>query len=652
MPPSTNAQDDKPVLADEFNRKVRPCIDAIDDLRQYGLEKDVALPAVVVIGDQSVGKSSVLEAMSGVQLPRGTGIVTRCPLELRMKQCDPGNFHAKISYDIQGGHQPLEKTITDPSNIDFEIRQAQRALVGDSGGVSDRLIRLEVQADYVPDLTLIDLPGIVRYSEGSDTIVEETKNLIKTYVSRPETIILVVIPCNVDIDTVEACNLAKQVDPNGDRTIGVLTRPDLIDHGVGPIKEVLDILENKKMKLKKGFYVVKCRSQKRIEEGQSLEQALAEEVQFFRSDERFRVINPSQCGVKQLSSKLTNELFLHIKNCVPMLLEDINAKLLATNHEIEFLGGLGLPEGANLRVRYLIQLLDEYCDKVHRVSIGDYRHHNKKIRLFSKVRELTDKFATDIEERTPTDQDASFLDNIKTEIQAQRGNELPTFTNTYPVCERLILEYISLYKRPAMECLLSVNGEVEIILRELAQDIFRDFPFLESKVKEVTDRLRNKAYKDCERNVYRQFDMENIVWTQDRIFKEEMFDGGKKDASSKVPPTSSRATEGKGSKSEKDRMKSIDDTELSSEAQKVVLGVQAYMQIASRRIMDMIPLNIMLHFLHGLSNETKKEVLALSTCPDDLDHLLEEDQNVKEKRETLKRKIERLEFAAAALAKI
>ncbi|CAH1802127.1 unnamed protein product [Owenia fusiformis] len=602
MTSSTNTQDDKAVLADEFNRKVRPCIDAIDDLRQYGLEKDVALPAVVVIGDQSVGKSSVLEAMSGVQLPRGT---------------------------------------------------AQRVLAGDSRGVSNRLIRLQVEAHNVPDLTLIDLPGIVRFSEGNDTVVQETRKLITSYISRPETIILVLIPCNVDIDTVEACNLAKQVDPNGDRTIGVLTRPDLIDHGVGPIKEVLDILENKKMKLKKGFYVVKCRSQKRIEEGQSLEQALAEEVQFFRTNERFRVINPMQCGIKQLSSKLTHELYLIIKNCIPMLLEEINAKLMTANHEIKFLGGIGLPIDAKERVRYLIQLLDEYCDKLQRVSIGDYRHHKKKIRLFSKVRELTDKFATDIEERTPTDQDASFLDNIKTEIKAQRGNELPTFANTYPVCERLINDYISVYKRPAMECLLSVNGEVEIILRGMAQDIFRNFPVLESKVKEVTERLGNKAYKDCERNVYRQFDMEKIVWTQDRIFKEEMFNGGKRDTWCSEPPTNSKKVEGKINKIEKvDRMRSIDDAELNSEAQKVALGVQTYIHIASRRIMDMVPLNIMLHFLHTLSNEIKKEVLALATCPDDLDNLLEEDQNVKEKRDTLKRKIERLEFAAAALAKI
>ena len=73
-------------LQEAFEENVRPFIDIIDELRSLGLDKDVALPAVVVVGDQSAGKSSVLEAISGVELPRGTNIVTRCPLELRLKK--------------------------------------------------------------------------------------------------------------------------------------------------------------------------------------------------------------------------------------------------------------------------------------------------------------------------------------------------------------------------------------------------------------------------------------------------------------------------------------------------------------------------------------------------------------------------------------
>ncbi|TNN31139.1 Interferon-induced GTP-binding protein Mx [Liparis tanakae] len=104
-------------LNQQYEEKVRPCIDLIDSLRSLGVEKDLALPAIAVIGDQSSGKSSVLEALSGVALPRGSGIVTRCPLELKMKRRREGeDWYGKITY------QDHEIEIEDPADVDGMIR--------------------------------------------------------------------------------------------------------------------------------------------------------------------------------------------------------------------------------------------------------------------------------------------------------------------------------------------------------------------------------------------------------------------------------------------------------------------------------------------------------------------------------------------------
>ncbi|CDQ61182.1 unnamed protein product [Oncorhynchus mykiss] len=204
-------------LNQHYEEKVRPCIDLIDSLRSLGVEKDLALPAIAVIGDQSSGKSSVLEALSGVALPRGSGIVTRCPLELKMKRKKEGEeWHGKISY------QDHEEEIEDPSDVEKKIREAQDEMAGVGVGISDDLISLEIGSPDVPDLTLIDLPGIARVAvKGQpENIGEQIKRLIQKFIMKQETISLVVVPCNVDIATTEALKMAQEVDPEGERTLG------------------------------------------------------------------------------------------------------------------------------------------------------------------------------------------------------------------------------------------------------------------------------------------------------------------------------------------------------------------------------------------------------------------------------------------------
>ncbi|PNJ42390.1 MX1 isoform 10, partial [Pongo abelii] len=149
-------------LCSQYEEKVRPCIDLIDSLRALGVEQDLALPAIAVIGDQSSGKSSVLEALSGVALPRGSGIVTRCPLVLKLKKLvNEDKWRGKVSY------QDYEIEISDASEVEKEINKAQNTIAGEGMGISHELITLEISSRDVPDLTLIDLPGITRVAVGN-----------------------------------------------------------------------------------------------------------------------------------------------------------------------------------------------------------------------------------------------------------------------------------------------------------------------------------------------------------------------------------------------------------------------------------------------------------------------------------------------------
>ena len=120
-----------------------------------------------------------------------------------------------ISYTVKNGEETeiVTENIENPSLVGIAVEKATERLTENSKGISDGLIHLEVQSKTVPDLTLIDLPGIARVAvEGqSGDVPQMTKELIKKYVRKEETIILAVIPCNVDIATTEALQLAQQV---------------------------------------------------------------------------------------------------------------------------------------------------------------------------------------------------------------------------------------------------------------------------------------------------------------------------------------------------------------------------------------------------------------------------------------------------------
>ncbi|KAK3510400.1 hypothetical protein QTP70_005893 [Hemibagrus guttatus] len=236
------------VFLKQWESQVRPYIEMIDYLRRIGIEKDLALPSIAVVGDQSSGKSSVLEALSGVALPRGSGIVTRCPLELKLRKLHAGStWTAVISY------RDVQETFMDPSQVEGYVRRAQNALAGDGVGICDELISLEITSPDVCDLTLIDLPGITRVPvKGQpEDIGDQIRRLILKFIEKRETINLVVVPCNVDIATTEALRMAQGVDPNGTRTLAILTKPDLVDKGAEA--DILQVMQGKVVPLKKGY---------------------------------------------------------------------------------------------------------------------------------------------------------------------------------------------------------------------------------------------------------------------------------------------------------------------------------------------------------------------------------------------------------------
>uniref|UniRef100_A0A673GUB0 Interferon-induced GTP-binding protein Mx2-like n=1 Tax=Sinocyclocheilus rhinocerous TaxID=307959 RepID=A0A673GUB0_9TELE len=464
-----------------FLESIRPYIDLIDTLRSVGIQKDLALPTIVVIGDQSSGKSSVLEALSGIALPRGSGIVTRCPLELRLR-------NEKI---IEFG---------DPSLVEKHVEEAQNELAGKGVKICDDLITLEVRSADVCDLTLIDLPGIARVPvQGQpQDIGNQIKRLIMKFIEKQETINMVVVPCNTDIATTEALRMAQEVDPEGIRTLAILTKPDLIDRGTE--KNILAVVQNKVIPLRKGYVMVKCRGQQQIDEKIPLVEATQIERDFFQNHDFFRpLLDENKATVKCLAIKLTQDLVSHIKKSLPKLDEQIKKQLWDVRNELKECEA-GPPQDLKGAKQFLIKILTKFNDKIKSLSFGELII---KDNLFVQLRTEYKKWNDGLNDTKTSCQyifKFNTFDSLKELSQNYRGRELLGFSN-YRVFEMILQDRVAKLKEPAIKSLNSIKGTVTHLYVQL-----------EPKIKGLLQQAKT------EQRIMDQFEMESMIYTQDPIY--------------------------------------------------------------------------------------------------------------------------------------
>lgn len=410
----------------------------------------LSLPQLVVVGSQSAGKSSVLEAFVGKDfLPRGSGIVTRRPLILQLvhegsssdgsESLDAGDdtlanndstlhspvlskqsslnsqhhsHHVSISSSSQqpplspppvpqrskgkaaystapsahstlnqaqlqaqlnnltlqtnsDSSQPLEwgefshrpnQRYTDFHAIREEIVADTERIAGSNKGISHEPIILTIHSPKVLNLTLVDLPGLTKVAIGDQPqdIELQIQQLILQYVTDPNSIIVAVTPANIDIVNSEALKLAKDVDPTGVRTIGVITKLDLMDRGT----DAMDVLAGNVVNLQHGFVGVVNRSQHDINTNKSILDARQYEQQFFSQHPIYRTI-AHRCGSQYLCKKLSLLLMSHIHQTLPDLKTRLVATYTETQHELDSYGN-ATDLDSEQSSRVLLQILSNF----------------------------------------------------------------------------------------------------------------------------------------------------------------------------------------------------------------------------------------------------------------------------------------------------
>lgn len=307
-----------------------------DTLTSVNLHMVLDLPQIAVVGSQSVGKTSVLESIVGKDfLPRGTGIVTRRPLVLQLRNTkDRTGTGGRECGEFN--HIPAQ-SFEDFSQVRREIERETDRVCGTNKGVVNQPIVLKVSSPHVIDLTLVDLPGLTKVPVGDQPtdIGRRIRELVLQYITRENCLILAVTAANSDLANSDSLALAREVDPEGRRTIGVLTKLDLMDSGT----DAVDVLSGRVYPLKQGHVGVVCRSQKDVQADRTIRDALAQEEAFFRGHPAYRGF-AHRCGVPYLAKSLNQILMFHIREVLP----ELKNRIVRMIHERETeLAGYGDP---------------------------------------------------------------------------------------------------------------------------------------------------------------------------------------------------------------------------------------------------------------------------------------------------------------------
>ncbi|XP_003463958.4 interferon-induced GTP-binding protein Mx1-like [Cavia porcellus] len=618
-------------LCRQYEEKVRPCIDLIDSLRALGVEQDLALPAIAVIGDQSSGKSSVLEALSGVALPRGSGLVTRCPLELKLKKLRPEEeWRGSISY------RGKEEAIPDASKVEDAIRQAQEEIAGPDEGIKDELISLLISSPDAPDLTLIDLPGITRVAIGAQPwdIGNQVKQLIMNYIEKEETINLVVIPSNVDIATTEALRMAQEVDPKGDRTIGILTKPDLVDKGAED--KVLDVVHNLSCPLKKGYMVVRCRGQQDIQECLSLAEALQKERSFFEDHEQFRgLLEDGKATIPRLAERLSTELIAHICKSLPMLENRIREQHQKTMEELRKYAS-DIPENEHEQTFFLIEKIKAFNQDISALVEGEESVGVEDPRLTACLRQKFEQWDSMIKDHFKKGYGGLQRDVQKFESH-HRGRELPGFVN-YRTFETIVKKLLQGLEDTAVALLHQVTDLVRNAFTAVSEKNFSEFLNLHSTAKDKIEDLHLAQEEAAEAAIRIHFQMEQVIYCQDQVYQGALQDVRQKAAAPQMHVTF--------------RLPSKESaTSEVSAASEILQHLKAYCKEVRDNLGRQIPLIIQYYTLHLFSLRLQNAMLQLLQDQEVYAWLLTEQTSARKKRKVLKERLERLGQARRQLAR-
>jgi len=334
-------------LQTEEQRRV---LETVAQVRKCGLESILSLPQLCVCGDQSAGKSSVLETLTEIPFHRNDNLCTRFATEIILRHDTSDSLTIKVIPDpARSAVEKVKIEAFRESIVDFgdlpRVMDIANSIMGISGDASPGgprafakdVLSIEIEGPTRPQLTLVDIPGLIQSSTKgvSDEDVALVAEITDHYISQHRTICLAVVSATNDAANQSILRKVRIVDPNGDRTLGVITKPDRLPSGSGSESKFIELARNEDVFFRLGWHVLNNRAFE--QSSSSLEERNFSEAKYFR-ESSFRQLPKDNVGISALRSRLSVLLFEHVKNELPKLREDLELALDEARSQLKLLG--------------------------------------------------------------------------------------------------------------------------------------------------------------------------------------------------------------------------------------------------------------------------------------------------------------------------
>ncbi|KAH9925885.1 P-loop containing nucleoside triphosphate hydrolase protein [Epithele typhae] len=723
----------------------RQMLDVVNALHLTGVQVDVDIPLIAVIGSQSAGKSSLIEAISGITLPRASGTCTRCPTECRLaNSTEPWKCTVSLHFitDSDGqalGHPRNDQfgdVVYDKGQVEDRIRRAQKAILNpgtdaqkflgddfDNAGDTSRQeltfstnnVSLQISGPEVEDLSFVDLPGLIASvgSNENENDIELVKSLVTTYIERDSCIILLTVACETDFQNQGAHRVTKQHDPDGWRTIGVLTKPDRIPSGEED--DWLKYIRNQAEPLQHGWFSVKQPDSRAIAGGITWEDAREKEREYFSTVSPWNALDleyKNRLGTHKLVDRLSDVLSDRISQRLPMIQDELQ-KLLADTHtkllqlpkppsadplsEVLFMLSTftkalgkyieGTPSADGL-LQSIRPACDTFCQAI-RATEPDFRPYD---RAFASSHEDDHKFvvaefiSNEGSPFSPPDNSrAIFLDDVMKRANEARTRELPAH---YPfvVTQQYIVSIVGGWLNPAEVLFREVHKILLKHVKQLVKTQFAQFPLLESRVSAIASDFVQKSAEETLARIHWFLALERRPRTMNEVHYadyRQRFLGHYKAWRPRdtQPPLAQRIAEAAAANDGDDKAalndvlsglarlghggaQAVDIAKIGAAdeydaALEIMASVRGYFQVAYKRFSDCIPMALDHELVLALDRDQALEKALHAGLGIGGDggraqcaEYIREPRHVAERREELMKKRERLETARKQLADV
>ncbi|KAJ7060975.1 P-loop containing nucleoside triphosphate hydrolase protein [Mycena amicta] len=536
----------------------------MNQLRAVGAQGELDLPRITVIGNQSAGKSSVVEAISGIKVPRDAGTCTRCPMECRLSSSSkPWSCRISIRLEFDEGGNPLSEVsehhfcdVDQKDEVELALRRAQYTVLNPDAninailnmdaaqlkaGLPDRsllfsrnVVCVDLEGPDLTDLMFLDLPGLIQNAERS--VVDLVEDMVKSHIGG-NCLILVALPMSDDIENQKALRLAREQDPEGRRTIGVLTKPDMLKEGSKATALWLDVIEGRKHPLQHGYYCTRQPDDEERSKNVTTADLRNAEAQFFKTGAPWSSsTHQNRFGMDNLIQTLSTLLVQIISDKLPYIRQMATERMEACRGELATLGEKAVGEPAT----HMLNLVTEFAAQVRQYVDGDgqgdttglIHERNAAFRQFrAAIRDTQPRFIARLPGQAgiPIDLDGGivkgnavemvaagqdvYLSDVRAHIAKSITRELPG-NIPFSAKKSLILAFQQTWLKHVAACFDHVKGAMLTLLMRCVDERFGRYSNLVNKLKESVTELASKCFETCGTFLTAMLEVEQMPFTQ------------------------------------------------------------------------------------------------------------------------------------------